>query len=202
MGFAPIFCLYRRIWQDFEVGPHMVSNTAAIVGKAVADLGFELVEFERAANGLLRVYLDKPGGISVDDCVLVSNQLTRIFAVEAVDFGRLEVSSPGLDRPLTRLQDFQRFAGSQAKVRLNGMVDGRKRFTGTIEGVQGEAITFALVDDEAVSAGKAGKAAKGKARPLKVPKALEDKTADAVAPAKKITVVLADIERARLVPVL
>ncbi len=169
------------------------STAAAIVGKAVSDLGFDLVEFERAPGGLLRVYIDRPadrsGAITVDDCALVSNQLTRIFAVEGVDFSRLEVSSPGLDRPLTRLQDFQRFAGSPAKVRLRTMVDGRKRFNGLIVGVEGESITFTLVDDAPAPAGRVKKP--GKAGGAKSP---EPK------PEQRITVGLVDIERARLIP--
>jgi len=170
----------------------MASNAAAMVGKAVGDLGFELVEFERASNGLLRVYIDKPGGISVDDCALVSNQLTRIFAVEGVDFGRLEVSSPGLDRPLTRLEDFQRFKGRQAKVRLHTMVDDRKRFNGTIDGIEGEAISFTLVEDAAPVA-RPGKGKVGAGRkPVKA--------GETAASPKRITVQLTDIERARLIP--
>jgi len=170
----------------------MASNAAAMVGKAVGDLGFELVEFERASNGLLRVYIDKPGGISVDDCALVSNQLTRIFAVEGVDFGRLEVSSPGLDRPLTRLEDFLRFTGRQAKVRLYAMVEGRKRFNGTIDGVAGESISFTLVE-EAEPKARPGKGKVGAGRK-------PAKTGESAAPPKRITVQLADIERARLIP--
>ena len=70
----------------------------------------------RRAAGLVRVFIDKPGGITVEDCATVSHHLTRVFAVEGFDYERLEVSSPGLDRPLKRLEDFARFAGRDASV--------------------------------------------------------------------------------------
>ena len=86
-------------------------------------------------RGLLRLYIDKPGGIVVDDCVRVSNQLTRLFMVENVDYERLEVSSPGLDRPLVKAADFERFAGERVNLRLHAPIDGRKRFNGVLRGL-------------------------------------------------------------------
>ena len=72
----------------------------------LAGLGYELVDFERSGKGkLLRIFMDKAGGITVDDCATVSNHLSRVLAVEGVDYDRLEVSSPGLDRPLKKEQD-------------------------------------------------------------------------------------------------
>ena len=85
-----------------------------------------------ALAGLLRVFLDKPGGISVDDCQVVSNQLTRLFLVENVDYNRLEVSSPGLDRPLKNAADFVRFAGEKVQLKLRMPMAGRKNFVGVI----------------------------------------------------------------------
>ena len=99
-------------------------------------LGYELVDLETSRGGLLRVFIDAPKGISVEDCARVSNHLTRAFAVEGIDFERLEVSSPGLDRPLKRLEDYARFAGQQASVRLKLPRDGRRRFDGRIVGVE------------------------------------------------------------------
>ncbi len=101
----------------------------------VSGLGYELVDVERSGRGMLRVLIDKPEGISVDDCQIVSNQLTRLFLVENVDYDRLEVSSPGLDRPLKKVADFQRFAGQKAQVKLRMPVNGRKNFTGTMVSV-------------------------------------------------------------------
>lgn len=99
-------------------------------------LGYELVDLERSRSGLLRVFIDSPRGITVGDCAGVSNHLTRLFAVEGVDYERLEVSSPGLDRPLKRLEDFARFAGREATVKLKLPSEGRRRFEGRIVGVE------------------------------------------------------------------
>ena len=82
----------------------------------LAGLGYELVDFDRSGRGrLVRVFIDKQGGISVDDCARVSRHLTRVLAVENVGYDRLEVSSPGLDRPLKKEEDFVRFAGHKAR---------------------------------------------------------------------------------------
>jgi ribosome maturation factor RimP len=92
------------------------------------------------ANGLVRVYIDKPNGVDVEDCARVSHHLTRLFAVENVDFGRLEVSSPGLDRPLRKPADFVRFAGEQADLRLTEPVANARRVKGTLRGCEGGAV--------------------------------------------------------------
>src|SRR3989337_1869744 len=106
-----------------------------LVGATGGGLGCELVDFERSGRGLLRVFIDKPEGILVDDCQTVSNQLTRLFMVENVDYDRLEVSSPGLDRPLKKEADFVRFAGQQAQLTLRMPVEGRRNFTGVMRAV-------------------------------------------------------------------
>lgn len=98
-------------------------------------LGYELVALEIVGRGLLRVFIDKPEGIGIEDCVSVSNHLTNLFAVENIDYDRLEVSSPGLDRPLTKPQDFNRFAGRQVQLKLRLPIDGQKRLTGTLLGL-------------------------------------------------------------------
>ena len=121
----------------------------------LAGLGYELVDLETSRGGLLRVFIDAPAGISVDDCARVSNHLSRVFAVEGLEYERLEVSSPGLDRPLKRLEDYARFTGQQASLRLRLPREGRRRFEGRIVGVEGGEILlevegkqhrFALVD--------------------------------------------------------
>lgn len=104
----------------------------AILDNVVPAMGYELVDVEHAGRGLLRVFIDRPGGVTVDDCALVSNQLTRVFAVEGIDYERLEVSSPGLDRPLKKTADYQRFTGREARVTLRAPVDGRRRFAGVL----------------------------------------------------------------------
>ena len=106
-------------------------------------LGYELVDLERSAKGaLLRVFIDRDGGINVDDCALVSNHLSRVLAVENVSYDRLEVSSPGLDRPLRKAADFARFAGSKVDVRMRTPdASGRRRFTGLLRGLDGGVAT-------------------------------------------------------------
>jgi ribosome maturation factor RimP len=101
-------------------------------------LGYELVDLELSNHGkLLRVFIDKPDGINVDDCVLVSNHISRLLAVEMdFEYDRLEVSSPGLDRPVKKEADFVRFTGEQAQVKLRVPLQGRKKFVGTLKGVQ------------------------------------------------------------------
>jgi ribosome maturation factor RimP len=95
-------------------------------------LGYELVDFEWFGRGNLRVMIDKADGINVDDCASVSHHLTRYFAVEGVEYDRLEVSSPGMDRPLRKAADFVRFRGERAEIKLKVPLDGRKNFTGTL----------------------------------------------------------------------
>lgn len=111
-------------------------DAVKLIETTVNGLGYELVDFEQAGRGLLRVFIDKPEGISVDDCQLVSNQLTRLFMVENVDYDRLEVSSPGLDRPLKKPSDFERFAGEKAQIKLRLPLGGRKNFVGMLGPLQ------------------------------------------------------------------
>jgi len=106
----------------------------------LAGLGYELVDVERSRGGMVRLFIDRPDGITVDDCAKVSNHLTRLFAVEGVEYDRLEVSSPGLDRVVRRLADFARFAGQKATVRLKLPRDGRRRLEGRLAGVEGESV--------------------------------------------------------------
>ena len=126
---------------------------------AVTGLGFELVDVQASNGGrLLRVFIDKPGGITLDDCAAVSRQLTRVLPVEGVDFERLEVSSPGLDRPLRKQEDFARFAGQKAEVRMRTPdATGRRKFAGVLRGTEagqvnvecdGQVIVLALDDIE------------------------------------------------------
>lgn len=116
----------------------------ALIEPTVNGLGYELVTLERVGRGLLRVYIDQPGGICLDDCVKVSNQLTHLLMVENVDYSRLEVSSPGIDRPLVKAADFVRFAGERAQIRLREVRDGRKRFIGVLKGFEDDAILLEM----------------------------------------------------------
>lgn len=177
----------------------MSGDTEAIVEATVGGLGYECVDFERSARGLVRVFIDKAGGISVEDCAIVSNQLSRVFLVEGIDFDRLEVSSPGLDRPLKRLADFQRFIGQSAKVKLHSKIDDRKRFDGVIRSAGADGITFAVDDVVASVVPKPANTLKAgsKAPPTTVRKSNVKK---AVLNTKVITVPLENIDRARLIP--
>jgi ribosome maturation factor RimP len=111
-----------------------------LLEKTVTGLGYELVDVEQSPRGrVLRLFVDKAdkiGGIDVEDCALVSNQITRVLAVEDVDYDRLEVSSPGLDRVLKKVSDFERFAGSEVNLRLRLPMSGRRNFNGVLQDVQ------------------------------------------------------------------
>ena len=113
-----------------------VSEREAWIRGAVGGLGYELVDLESSRSGLLRIFIDSPRGITIEDCARVSNHLTRAFAVEGIGYERLEVSSPGLDRPLKALEDYRRFAGRDASVKLKLPRDGRRRFEGRLAGIE------------------------------------------------------------------
>jgi len=124
-----------------------------LLEKTVGGLGYELVDLELANGGrLVRLFIDKAGGVNVEDCAVVSNHLTRLLVVESVDYDRLEVSSPGLDRPLKRPQDFARFVGERAQVKVRLPLNGRRRFVGKLQNV-GEVGIELDVDGELVSIG-------------------------------------------------
>ena len=123
------------------------AGTGPLVGRiepTLAGLGYELVDAQASNHGrFLRIFIDKPEGITVDDCADVSRHLSRYFAVEGVDYDRLEVSSPGLDRPLRKPADFARFVGQKADVRMmQPQADGRKRFVGVLQGVEGAVLAM------------------------------------------------------------
>ena len=117
-----------------------------MVEPAVSGLGYELVDVQASNGGrMLRLFIDKPGGITVDDCAAVSRHLTRVLAVEGIDYERLEVSSPGLDRPLRKGADFARFAGQRAEVRMRTPdATGRRRFVGVLRGADGSRVQIDL----------------------------------------------------------
>jgi ribosome maturation factor RimP len=108
-----------------------------VIEQAVVGLGYELVDVETSPRArLLRVFIDCPKGVAIEDCTRVSNHLTRLFAVENIDYDRLEVSSPGLDRPLKKVADFDRFTGHEAQIRLRLAMNGQRNFTGVLAGVE------------------------------------------------------------------
>jgi ribosome maturation factor RimP len=118
-----------------------------LIEKTVAGVGYELVDLEQAPQGVLRVYIDflpaeaDKGNITVEDCEKVSHQLSHVLTVENANYERLEVSSPGLDRPLKKLTDYERFAGQEAVVKLRMPMPGaanRKSFQGILHAPEGD----------------------------------------------------------------
>ncbi|MCG6864158.1 MAG: ribosome maturation factor RimP [Thiogranum sp.] len=136
--------------------PHESVELRELIEPAVTALGFELVgvEFIHGKSGLLRVYIDHPDGISVDDCQAVSHQVSGVLDVEDPIRGEytLEVSSPGLDRPLFQARDFERFAGNQVDVRLLAPVNGRRKFKGVLGGLRDGQVVLQMDDEELVVA--------------------------------------------------
>jgi ribosome maturation factor RimP len=112
-----------------------------LLEKTLPPMGYELVDWEMSPKGrYVRVFIDKPKGVDVEDCARVSRQLTRLFAVENVDFERLEVSSPGLDRPLRKPADFVRFIGEEADFRLSAPIENARRMKGILRGFEDDAV--------------------------------------------------------------
>jgi ribosome maturation factor RimP len=114
---------------------------AAIVTPTIEGLGFELVRLRLMSGrrAVLQIMAEKPeGGIEVEDCARISRAVSAVLDVEDPISGEytLEVSSPGIDRPLTRLKDFDRYAGYEARLETSEMIDGRRRFKGMLAGVQ------------------------------------------------------------------
>jgi len=118
-----------------------------LIDRTISGMGYELVDFEKAAHGLLRVYIDfAPGDadrgfITVEDCEKVTHQLLHVLTVENVPYERLEVSSPGLDRPLKKAADYARFAGQEAVIKLRMPMPGaanRKSFQGILHAPDGD----------------------------------------------------------------
>ncbi|MDU9004273.1 ribosome maturation factor RimP [Sedimentitalea todarodis] len=118
---------------------------AEIITPVIEDLGFELVRV-RLMSGkqtTLQIMVDRPGGgIEVDDCAEVSNAVSATLDVEdpILDTYALEVSSPGIDRPLTRLKDFDTYEGYEAKIETTELIDGRRRFKGELAGIEGDEV--------------------------------------------------------------
>ena len=119
----------------------MAMNLGELLEMTLPPMGYELVDWEMSPRGRhVRVFIDKPQGVSVEDCARVSRQLTRLFAVENVDFDRLEVSSPGLDRPLRKAADFERFVGEKADFRLTNPIENARRMKGILHGLADGAV--------------------------------------------------------------
>ena len=149
----PIFFLLNSLMARWRTALHLTE----MIEKTVQGLGYELVEFELAARGLLRVFIDfvpaeaDRGFITVEDCEKVTHQLLHVLTVENAVYERLEVSSPGLDRPLKKLSDYGRFAGQEAIVKLRMPMPGaanRKSFQGILQAPDGERLALEFEGNE------------------------------------------------------
>ena len=132
-------------------------DLAGLIEQTVVGLGYELVDFETSPRArLLRVFIDRPAvdaatdrsGITVEDCASVSSQLTRLFLVENIDYDRLEVSSPGMDRPLKKPEDFVRFAGQEVQLKLRIPEGVQRNLSGTILGCSDGQVRLATTEAE------------------------------------------------------
>jgi ribosome maturation factor RimP len=123
----------------------------ALLETTVVGLGYELVDIEMSPRGrTIRIFIDLPGkenGVDVDDCALVSNQLSRLLDVENVDYDRLEISSPGLDRVVKKAEDFARFAGQDIQIKLRIPQGGRRNFQGELIGLSDGKVSLRLEKD-------------------------------------------------------
>ena len=124
----------------------------ALLETTVVGLGYELVDIEMSPRGrTIRIFIDLPGkenGVDVDDCALVSNQLSRLLDVENVDYDCLEISSPGLDRVVKKPEDFQRFAGHDIQIKLRIPQGGRRNFQGELIGLTDGKVSLRLEKDD------------------------------------------------------
>jgi ribosome maturation factor RimP len=172
-------------------------NWSAAVERTVTGMGYDLVDIERPGGGMLRVTIDRVPGrvyptgesefVLVEDCEAVTRQLQYVLEVESVDYTRLEVSSPGLDRPLKRPQDFERFAGHQAEITFRQPFQGRRKYAGVLQAREGG---WRLVFGGGHPGGEGAKGARGK-------KKVEGDAVEQV-----LDFSLDELREARLVPVL
>lgn len=119
-----------------------MQNLQELLERSLVQLGYELVDLEMANRGkLLRLFIDKPEGVNIDDCALVSDQISNLLTVEHdIDYDRLEISSPGLDRVLKKTADFERFTGERARLQLRVPIGERRKFLGILRGVESESL--------------------------------------------------------------
>jgi ribosome maturation factor RimP len=135
-----------------SVNEQKVAQEVTLLAQPLCEAeGVELIhiEFQREPSGrILRVYIDKPGGIYLEDCVALSRQLTDILDVKLGEIGpyHLEVTSPGPDRPLSRKQDFEAFKGSSARIKTNRPFNGQRNFKGILLGISGERVNLQIGD--------------------------------------------------------
>lgn len=131
----------------------MNTNLEEFVSKIVAQMGYELVDFEFQNQGkLIRIFIDKPASVTIDDCVDVSNHLNHVLTVEEdIDYERLEVSSPGFDRVIKKIEDFKKFKGENIKIKTRIPIMNQRNFKGEVLGVKGLVIMIKTPEQEEVN---------------------------------------------------
>lgn len=143
VGFVPTFYFgFKTMQQDT-----IVAKIDQIASEAAAKNDVEFVHSEIVGslrNAVVRIYIDKSGGVSIEDCSMVSRAMEEVLDAEDIMPSSyvLEVSSPGLERPLFKLADFEKFAGKRAKVKASEPINGQANFNGRITGVEGEEVAF------------------------------------------------------------
>jgi len=129
------------------------TNLEEFVSKIVVQMGYELVDFEFQNQGkLIRIFIDKPASVTIDDCVDVSNHLNHVLTVEEdIDYERLEVSSPGFDRVIKKIEDFQKFKGENIKIKTRTPIMNQRNFKGEVLDVKGLVIMIKTPEQEEVN---------------------------------------------------
>ena len=195
----------RESGESTEVRPVSMGapDLHSLVERTIGPLGYELVDIEFGPRGLLRVFIDSTAGIQIEDCEAVSRQLSHVFTVDDIDYGRLEVSSPGLDRPLKQARDFVQFAGSLITIRLRQPFQGRRNFEGLLTIEESSRFGLELVEPGPATPrtpGAAKVAAKSAARARRAPARPGAESGEPPS-VRKLVFSLDEVERARLVPI-
>ncbi len=199
-----------------------VTPVQELIDRTVVGMGYELVELEFAGRGLLRVFIDRPAPsaqagapIRMEDCERVSHQLSHVLTVENIDYARLEVSSPGLDRPLNRPADYARFEGEEIALKLRVAFSGRRNFTGVLlrnpEVPEGWCLDLTEPAPTAARGRPAGSrspsrgSARSKVKSTSTPAASAASSAEAQGSSgadtvRRLSFTLDEVDRARLVP--
>jgi ribosome maturation factor RimP len=125
-------------------------KVSKLLEQVIPSLGYDLVEIEITPAKIIRVFIDKEDGITIDDCENVSNHLSNLLLVEEIDYNRLEISSPGLERALKKLTDFNKSIGKLVKIKTKEAINNEKIFIGTITLINGNLITIKTIKHELV----------------------------------------------------
>jgi len=147
MGLRPIFCFLDVVMSSKH------AELEALIAPVAQSFGCELWGLEYLTQGqgvLLRIYIDRESGIGLEDCENVSRQVSAVMDVEDPISSEytLEVSSPGMDRPLYKLEHYAQFAGSKVKLRLRIAFEGRRKFSGLLKGIEEDEVVLEVDNEE------------------------------------------------------